>query len=260
MSRSMALSVLYAVAAVMLFAAESRASIIIVGTITPPLPSTGRFYIPLQPSTSGTLGQPLGSGRAVGRQSVTVRLSGIGATSTGDVGFDVVFPVMASMDPAAADSMDPTTAKLILNFDDLDFKDQLLNRASLHEWMDFSYSGTVEGGSASLTMTGSNYGLYRPDGSGSTNNTVTTYTIGLMDDLGLTLADFAAIDAANQFTLHVTVHAQLDRTAKGRGGYRNTSENFQPSLEYSPAVVPEPATMAMFLASLPLLLKKRRAG
>lgn len=234
-----------------------------------------KFYIPQSDPFSGQLGQLVlgakpGSTKKknlIGLHSDRFRLRGdVGTSTTGFTTTNVVFDLPEP--PMGED------AALILTFRDLDLLPQKLRRATLTETLELTLltnvlTGEDDGAAAlgasssfHLSLTSGNYGLYRPDGFGPTNysrrNRQVTYTIPLTD-LGMTKLDIYAIDATKSFTLEMTMTAEVTRTKRGSNVYRNTVETGLVSVSYTPDYdAPEPMTMALLIAGLPLLLRRRR--
>jgi len=206
------------------------------------------LYIPIQAADSGVLGTQLKGKFKVGLDSDRVRLKS-GQDATGEVSFLLNFGVSGAFDRDTVD--------LIINVTDLDFLNEVVGGANHREWVDLTVvidPGNV--GNVDLTLNQSNYGLFRLDGFGKTDNTKVTYTLNLMKDLGVTSAQFDAMEADGGFGVMATLHSDLDRFGKGSCTYYKTPDKFQ--VEFSSTPIPEPVSMGILAAGIPMMLLRRR--
>jgi hypothetical protein len=221
----------------------------------------GQFYIPLKSSTSGTLGDDIPgppSGDKVGLQADSLTLYNNGQTSSGFVSFVLSFNL--GCEDLCCDS-----ATLSLTFNDLDFKPYNVDSGhfSFRESLELSLLLDATDSlpaTPDLTIDDSNYGNWYPGGppGGETNNTVVTYVLDLKDDLGMTPADCAAINADHEFGLYLTFRTDITHLRRHCSGdtITNTRESMTNSLD---PCVPEPATFLIVGAgALLLLLRKKK--
>ncbi|MCK4602749.1 MAG: hypothetical protein KAU28_09800, partial [Phycisphaerae bacterium] len=161
--------------------------------------SGGSLFIPLTPAASGTLatGGP-------GWSSDSATVSGVGGTSSGFVSFVLSFDLSSELGPG--EIVEPITSNLVLTFDDMDFKPDPIGPTLLQEIMALTFlrDATDAPGAVDLVMNNLNYGLYRPDGFGETDNTTVSYLLNMLLDLGLSNADFDDMNADKEFGLYVT--------------------------------------------------------
>ena len=201
------------------------------------------FYIPLQPATSGTLGDPLGGGDYVGLQSDAVSLGWGQITTGGQVDFLLSFDLngmVASLNGSA----------LVLTFDDIDFKPVVSSAWDFREELEVSYPSK-----APLVLDSSNYGKYTT-GFVQTNNTTVSYTIS-MNSLGITQADMDEINQNDRFDLEMEFSSILTKKQYGPGCMTNTPEDIGGKVTF--AVVPEPITPAVLGLGSLALTRRRRA-
>jgi hypothetical protein len=207
------------------------------------------FYIPTQQATSGDLGTLISSKKYVGLQKDKIRLSQ-GGSSTGYVDIDETF--------ALSEPMDAESAKLALTFKDLDLLTQTISGGTLTETLTITYH-PLEGDDITLTIDSTNYTNFRTDGKTKTNKTKVTYYIDLVADLGLSLSDIDDINSGLSLPITFELSSTITRTGKGSRTYANTAENFTAQLQYEPGQgTPEPMTMALLVAGLPLLMRRNR--
>lgn len=213
----------------------------------------GLLYIPLKPSTSGTLGQSLGRGKQVGLQSDSVSLSRWDdRESSGYVTFDVTLshPIgqQASLDSAV----------LGLSFHDLDFKPVVNNGLTFRESVTLQLYDHRGGHSVgnSLTLTESNYGNFTTAGFVATNNASRDYSVFLGDHLGLTQTQLDDLVSDGEFALRVTMRSHLKYSGCSTEVW-NTPESIGNSFSFG-APVPEPATISLLLAGSAMALRRKR--
>lgn len=212
--------------------------------------SNGQLYIPLSPTSSFSLGDPISGGGQAGMQASRFTLYGAGASTGGQLELLLTYQVPASFDPA--------TAAIQLLVNDIDFLPQnLSNIAYLKETMALYYLDNVSDvpGTANLTIDQSNYGKFRSDGYGATNNTQVVYNLNLMKDLGLTNDQLNDINADHEFGIYVRLRSSIDQFTSGRYTYLSTPETIRSTMTYA---VPEPMAVLTLLAGLPMVMKKRR--
>jgi len=209
----------------------------------------GQIFIPQRETSSGDLGDQFAKKKFVGLQKETIRLKK-GQSSTGYVDFGVNFSI--------DEPMDMDTAKISFVFTDMDFLPQFISGGVLREILTLVYH-RPEGEDVTLTLDETNYREFRDSPGTVTNKVTARYTIDLAGDLGLTQEDIDNINAAQGLYLDVSVGSILSRTKRGSGSYANTPEVFTSKLDYQPQnPAPEPATMALLLAGLPLLRRRNR--
>jgi len=231
------------------------------------LSSSGKIYIPLQPSTSGDLGDLFNGGpKKIGRFADSVTLVGIGATTTGSLNLVINFDLAAELE-------DPTitSGTLMMVFKDLDFLPEASRRLLFSESLDMSvFVGASQLGN-SLVVDDTNYddpafnatllGKHGdvPAGPGfNTNKQKVRYEFDMANSFGLTAPDFAAISAAGEFDLHMILYATPTRLVKGRGRVRNTSENINTG-DFTFVAVPEPGTIALLaMGGLAIAVRQAR--
>jgi len=224
----------------------------VVGTNSVLTPAGGNVYIPLTPGASGVLGVA-----GVGLSSDTANLTGVGDTSAGFVSFVLAFDISGHLGPG--EFIDPIQADLTLTFGDMDFKPASIGPATLQETMSLTFlrDATDAPGAVDLLVDNTNYGSYRPDGFGETNNTTASYLVNLMLDLGVSGPDFADINTDKEFGLLVTLASNLTMNQAGSTSITNTTENSGNSFGF--VAIPEPATVALLgLGGVVALLRRRR--
>jgi hypothetical protein len=220
----------------------------------------GDLYIPLKPSTSGELGDPLGGGDYVGLQSDSVTLSAFNPNSSGYVEFELIFDL--TVDLGVFPSMDRDSTALMLTFDDIDFKTDVYSNYTLNEILSIEFRDDPNGPSSgtTLVMDDTNYWNYSGMAPNhATDNVTVTYEINLKDDLGIGEADFLDMEGDKDFALWVRFSSDLHYT----GGYlgcasvNNTSEAM--NNRFTLVGVPEPATVTTLigLGAVGLLRRKR---
>jgi len=213
-----------------------------------------RVYIPQTDGCSGILGLPVTGNirQKVGYQIESSRLNPDQVVQ-GYVAMELDFGGVKQY-------MDSDAATLLLTVNDIDFKPQAVGSAMLREWITFSFvsdKGTVIDVTAvpDLVLNEANYGDYRADGFGATNNKKVTYSIPL-SALG---ADFDNINADHEFAIVMTLYSSMTRAHTGSAGpYWNTTEAFNAQVAYDLQKGPEPATMALLLAGVGMVLRRRR--
>jgi len=207
----------------------------------PFLPANGEVYIPLKPSTSGTLG--VGN---TGLVPDSLTIAGIN-TSTGFLMFDLLFDLSGEVLPPVI-----TNGTLFLTFRDLDFVPIFGagNRYSVGERLDVQFDGN-----APLAMTQANYTNF--GGAPPTNNNTQTYDIDLRTELGVTDAQFAQMRALEQFTVNLTLYTDVHHLVSRPDTLNNTAETiFANDFTF----VPEPATMVLIVTGAVGIVLHRRRG
>ena len=219
----------------------------------------GEIFIPLQPATSGTLGDPLGGGQFVGLNADTITLVGLGDTSSGSVMFELVFDISGEIGPG--EFVDPMSAILLLTFQDLDFKPVVAGTLfDYREELELSFRADEGGASnAPLLIDATNYFTFSGGPPGQeTNDVELTYEISLKDDLGVTGGQFTDMDTDKEFALLVKLRSTTLHLRNPSDTLRNTSENVQ-SNDFVFVGIPEPGTFAVIaLGSAGLLFRRRR--
>jgi|GEM_PF-5039375 len=168
------------------------------------------LFIPFTPENSGTLGDTRPDGKGIGLASDSATLTDDDATS-GSVSYVYSFSNGSPFLPNYY--FDPVTGEFVLTFNDIDFKPvSLLNFGG--SGLDILFQETVAitflanasdtPGPVDILMDQSNYGNYRPDGFGETNNVTVEYRVNLQNDLGVTPAEFDSFNADGEFGLYVT--------------------------------------------------------
>ncbi|MFW6146643.1 MAG: PEP-CTERM sorting domain-containing protein [Planctomycetota bacterium] len=245
--------------------------------------SGGRAFIPQKPQTSGELGEVKGN-RVVGARADMITLRK-GDVRQGWLTYDLLFDLSENFDPGSGPiEIDPAnvitdTMELQLDLTDLDFVPVTGAGRTYSESLGlkmFSADKTLELTDPGLDflIDAINYGNYRADGFGPTNNVEAQYAINLVNDLGLAPNDFARIFQDMGFTLEVTLTSTTMRTAPGRASYRSTREYLgdysadpdeglgaddplPPGLDFE--IVPEPMTLSLLgLGAIGLLRQRRR--
>jgi len=232
---------------------------LVLGTNTVLDANSHEFYIPLQPATSGKLGDPLGGGDYVGLQPDTVTLYADGETTSGDVWFILDFDISASLGPGEV--VNPDTATLWLAFRDIDFKaDVYGSTAVLLESLELTYlpDASAVPGPVDLAIDDTNYGNYATGGFVETDNEFVTYSIHLRDDLGLDAADFAGINDDGQFAILFEFTSLLEHTRSSCYGDRLTNTDEQAWGKVKFCAIPEPGSLALLGAGGAVLLLRRR--
>jgi len=240
-------------------AGEARAEMII-GTHDVLDAHDGQLYIPLCAQTSGELGEPTSQdpARLVGCRCDTLKLCS-GECTSGDVSFILLFELAESLSPNQM--IEPDSACVLLELGDLDFKKTVESQHQTWETMTLAFLGIEDDPEdpylTVLELDESNYGLYRDDGFGPTNNQVVTYTIRLKDDLGVTDEQFAAIAAEGGFGMLVTMENHIMRTATS-AWYRNSPERLGNNFQFAQVEVPEPGMVALVAIGGVIFLQRRR--
>jgi len=219
----------------------------------------GDLFIPLQNDDSGVLGDLIDGGpERVGVQADTVCLSALNPTSSGYVTFELVFDITADL--GAFPNMDRNTTRLLLTFDDIDFKTDVYSNYTLNEILTLEFRADP-GGPASgvpLTIDESNYHVYSGMAPGhETDNVQVTYEISLKNDLGITEADFLDMEADKDFALLVRFDSQLELTSGFLACPTNSAEAI--GNRFTLVGVPEPTSVALLTAGA-LALIRRRSG
>lgn len=242
--------------------------------------SQGRAFIPQKAQTSGVLGE-VKNGRIVGAKVDIITLRR-GDVSQGSLTYDLLFDLALNFDEGQPVQVDPadvdtTTMDLFLDLTDIDFVPVTGAGRTYSESLGlklFSADKSVELTDPSLNflIDAINYGTYRGDGFGPTNNTQARYAINLDSNLGLQADDFYQIFTDMGFTLEVTITSTTLRTAAGVGSYRNTAEYLgdystdndvgeggtgSTGLDFE--IIPEPMTLSLLgLGAVGLLWQRRR--
>ncbi len=226
--------------AVMSLAAVSSSAVAGISGGNPELDASGgKLYVPMTPGNSGQLGDQ-GAVGGVGQAREKIKLTQ-GQETEGAVSFLLNFDLSGQVAPDQDILSD--SASLILRMQDMDFKPIQAAGAELYEWMSLTLVPNVGdetavtanalGDGGGFVIDGANYGDYRDDGFGATNNSLSIYTLSLVDDLGVTDDQLAAIEQDMEFSLLVTIGSHITRTSRGGGTYRSTSESLANSFEFA---------------------------
>ncbi len=211
----------------------------------------GTIFIPLQPSTSGILGDPLPGGGSVGLQAQTVSVGGTGTTLNGFVQFDLLFDLTPDIDP---NNPDIIAGVIEISFKDLDFLPvEIPNRFNFREMLALQINGN-----APLELDANNYSdfILGPPPY-PTNNTTQTYAFDMKADLGVDSNQFEEISLAEEFTLTVALFSRLEHLRNISDPWRNTAE-VVPGNDFGFSAVPEPAAMLLLASGGVLMLLRRR--
>jgi len=222
----------------------------------------GQLYIPLKPSASGVLGDPIGGGPdRVGMQADSVFMSILTPSSSGYVTFELVFDISADL--GLLPNIDQNSANLLMTFDDLDFKTDVSPKFTLNEVLTMEFRADPGGPTSGtpLTIDETNYHVYSgmPPGH-ETNNVTVTYEINLKNDLGISDSDFADMETDKEFAVLVTLNSHIQHTGTwcNFGCVTNTPESIDS--QFTVVGVPEPATMGLLAIGAIGLIRRRRRG
>jgi len=219
----------------------------------------GELFIPLQDDYSGILGDLIDGGpERVGVQADTVCLSCINETSSGDVTFELVFDITADL--GIFPQMDRNTTRLLLTFDDIDFKTDVYDAYTLNEilTLEFRADPGGAGSGTSLVIDDTNYHVYSGMPAGhETDNVQVTYEVSLKDDLLISEADFLDMEADKDFALLVTFGSALQYTGSCYNWVCPTNSSEAIGGDFVLTGVPEPTTIVL-LATGALALVRRR--
>jgi len=248
----------FVVCAVVLIAGvlATQATASIVGTNAVLDANDWQFYIPLESSTSGVLGDPLNGNKLVGLQQDHVTFNHNKTQSSGYVSMLLTFDLSSVL--AEGQQLDPNSTALALAFEDLDFKPVTASGLTFRESLDLSFLPDAEDPATTevdLTLDQSNYGLFRDDGFGETNDASSTYTFNLSGDLGVNQTEFADINADKEFGVLLTFHSHLAYAGHRAEQFRNDPEPIAASLQL--ATVPEPAVLVLLLAGATSWMMRR---
>ncbi len=245
----------YVLAAGCLFVGQAFASPA-TGT-NPHIPADGKIYIPLTPATSGMLG--VGT---IGLVGDSVTLSGIGDTTEGWVSFEMSFDVSAEVDPAGEDIV---SAIFQVRFRDLDLNPVVTSSMKYQEFLAISFVQDAGGPMPlvpDLILDETNYGLYRGDGFGPTNNVTVLYEFEEnrfgTGPLGVTGAEFDNLQADGEFGLWVTLSSKMEHLRERTDTFRNTSETIQENDFVFVQEIPEPGTIVLLASGAAVALLRRR--
>jgi len=210
----------------------------------PFLPANGEVYIPLKPSTSGTLGA---GNTGLVQDSLTI--AGVN-TSTGFLEIALSFDISAEIDPNNPNIIAGT---LFLRFRDLDFVPVPLDgRYDVGERLDVQFENN-----APVSLDETNYGFFGP-GFVPTNNAELIYEFDLAGVLGVTPAQFAQMSNDKQFDVTLTLYTDVDHFASGTDRLKNTVEVIFPN-DFTFVGVPEPGTVTLIAAGcVGVLIHRRR--
>jgi len=227
------------------------------------------IYIPLQPSTSGTLGDLLGGGpKIIGRSPDSIVLNGNGASSSGWLDLVINFDISDELSGLPGSII--TSGVLTMIFDDLDFRPFTTpGRAVYAESVDMAIFVSVLPLGTPLTVDDTNYD--NPDFNATllpsntpagadfdTNNQKVSYEFDMANHFGLSPADFAIISANGGFDLHLRLHAMVDHLRVAPDRVNNSSETVDEG-DFQFNAVPEPGTISLLaLGSLFVAARKVR--
>jgi hypothetical protein len=213
----------------------------------------GRIFIPLRDRTSGDLADGFGT------SANQVIFGPPGQRTAGRVsfalGFDLTseFPEGFFVDPAG-------TSLLVITLTDLDFRPVNVSGVRYSETLALSFMPDADGEppeTPDLVIDADNYGNFTV-GFVRTNRTTLEYTINLQQDLGLTQADFDAMNADKEFGLHVTLGSEAINLLPGPRLYRSQAETIRGGDFVGFGAIPEPATLGLFVPGVLLLARRRR--
>lgn len=233
----------------------------------------GKIYIPSKPQSgpvqggevSDALGTKVGPGKYVGAASDTVKIAGLGA-STGEVSVTLNFLTGGSVETGdgvaqEVSAMDPATAALFLTFNDMDFKPTDTRGYTYSETLELYFLrdvGDEPSQTPDLVLDASNYLNFRSDGGIATNKTKATYTLGMAAHLGVSSADFDAINESGHFAILAKFTTHLTNNSKKTQSFRNSPESFG-AVQSDVIGVPEPTSLAVIaIGSLVTLIRRKR--
>lgn len=192
------------------------------------------LYIPFTPENSGTLGDLRPDGQPIGLTADTATLTD-DDTSTGSVSYIYTFDNGSPFLPDYY--FDPATGELVLLFNDIDFKPTLFPDI-FGGGLDLTFKETLAltflanasdtPGPVDLVLDETNYGNYRADGFGETNNVTAEYRLHLRDDLGVTQAEFDDLNADGEFAFYVTFSVILTTVDLDPGATNTTTVSNSP--------------------------------
>lgn len=218
----------------------------------------GQIYPPLMNATSGMVGtvKPAGT---VGATVDTVRLGYLGSTMVGKANWLWDYNVGTSL--RAGFAMDPNSLTLRLNLYDVDFKPVVTAGFSYHEELELTFVPNVadKPGPVDLVVNDTNYGNYRLDGFGATDNAFTSYVFNLKTDLGLTDQQLADVAAGQEFGIYATEAGRLTHLRVGSEDFTQSNKDGVDDnhLEFTLLALPEPATLVLLAAGAVSLWRRR---
>jgi len=232
---------------------EARADVLSVPGTNPQCASTGgSIYIPYTPGASGVLGV-----NGVGLSRDAAHLNGV-PTSSGYV------QMMCRYDWSQSGlQLIPPTVSLSYTFGDLDFLPDAIGDGTLVEHLTLAFTRDADvmpgSGAPTLALNGGNYMAYRTSPAGTaTDDTTASYVVNMLAELGVTQADFDAINADREFGVLMTLSATVTKTGSEPTTIYNTQEDVCCGLLTGNALVPEPASGVLLAAGLGGILFRRR--
>jgi hypothetical protein len=230
--------------------------------------NAGQFYIPISPGASGQYGTG-SAGHRVGLDDSWCTLSSTNRDSQGNVWFILSFDIASLLPPNTR--VPYTAGPMVMTLPDIDFKTQLIGTAcQYYETLELRYMTSASdnpdlvAADKRLFLDVANYGKYRADGFGATNNVTVNYdipwkTTATLPGFGFSDADFDTMTANKSFAVYAKFTGVAHYIGSGSTNYHlriDSTKDFQFNFTGEP--IPEPATMSVLALGAAILGSRAR--